>query len=199
MGTLPFVFCIYCSHYSHTAWQKPIFIENCCSCKRIKPKIICNPDLMFGLAEHIVTLTLYTALPLYHIEEMCHPDLIFWPILLFGTWKDTCVYFKISFNINHFKSCFVEHMSLSKNGRDDLDRYHGSFRVTLITEYPKACFITMLMSSSHRAILAVSINIVVPLTSTMTLHLNPLCLILSYLFIYFLFFLLIDISSENIT
>ena len=35
-----------------------------------KPKIICNPDLIFGLAEHLVTLTLYTALPLYHLEEM---------------------------------------------------------------------------------------------------------------------------------
>ena len=39
------------------------------------------------IAEHLVTLTLYTSLPLYHLEEMCHPDLIFWPTLLFGTWE----------------------------------------------------------------------------------------------------------------
>ena len=87
MSTLSFVFCIYGSHYSHTAWWKPIFMENWCFYKRIKSKIICSPDLIFGLAEHLVTLTLYTALPLYHLEEMCHPDLIFWPALLFGTWE----------------------------------------------------------------------------------------------------------------
>ena len=90
MGTLSFDFWMYGSHYSHTAWWKSIFIENCCFCKRIKPKIICNPDLVFGLAEHLVTLTLYTALPLYHLEEICHPDLIFWPALLFGTWEYQC-------------------------------------------------------------------------------------------------------------
>ena len=39
---------------------KAIFIENCCFSKSIKPKIICNPDLIFGLAEHLVTMTLYT-------------------------------------------------------------------------------------------------------------------------------------------
>ena len=38
MCTLPFVFCTYCSHYSHTAWQKPIFIENCCFCKWLNKK-----------------------------------------------------------------------------------------------------------------------------------------------------------------
>ena len=81
MGTLSFDFWMYGSLYSHTAWWKSIFIENCCFCKRIKPKIICNPDLVFGLAEHLVTL------PLYHLEEICHPDLIFWPALLFGTWE----------------------------------------------------------------------------------------------------------------
>ena len=80
-------FCIYGSHYSHTAWRKPIFIENYCFCKKIKSKMICNPDLIFRLAEHLVTLTLYTALPLYHSEEMCHPDLIFRPALLFSTWE----------------------------------------------------------------------------------------------------------------
>ena len=90
MGTLSFVFCIYGSHYSHTAWRRPIFMENSCFCKRIKSKIICSPDLIFGLAEHLVTLTLYTALSLYHLEEMCHPDLILWPALLFGTWE--CIY-----------------------------------------------------------------------------------------------------------
>ena len=42
-----------------------IFIENCCFSKRIKPKIICNPDLIFGLAEHLVTMTLYTTI---HLE-----------------------------------------------------------------------------------------------------------------------------------
>ena len=41
---------------------KAIFIENCCFSKRIKPKIICNPDLIFGLAEHLVTMTLYTTI-----------------------------------------------------------------------------------------------------------------------------------------
>ena len=87
MGTLSFDFLIYGCHYSHTAWRKPIFIESCCFCKRIKPKIICNPDLIFGLAEHLVTLTLYTTLPLYHLEEMCHLELIFWPALLFSTWE----------------------------------------------------------------------------------------------------------------
>ena len=46
--------------------------------------------LIFRLAEHLVTLTLYMALPLYHLEEMCHPDLTFWPALLFGTWKYDC-------------------------------------------------------------------------------------------------------------
>ena len=88
MGTLPFDFYLYGSHYSHTAWWKPIFIENGSFCKRIKPKIISNPDHIFGLAELLVTLTLHTALPLscfYHLEEICHPDLIFWPTLLFGT------------------------------------------------------------------------------------------------------------------
>ena len=39
---------------------KAVFIENCCFSKSIKPKIICNPDLIFGLAEHLVTMTLYT-------------------------------------------------------------------------------------------------------------------------------------------
>ena len=87
MGTFSSVFCIYGCQYSHTAWWKPIFIENCCFCKRIKPQIICNPDLIFGLAEHFVTLTLHTALPWYHFEKMCHPDLTFWPALLFGTWE----------------------------------------------------------------------------------------------------------------
>ena len=43
---------------THTV--KAIFIENCCFSKSIKPKIICNPDLIFGLAEHLVTMTLYT-------------------------------------------------------------------------------------------------------------------------------------------
>ena len=48
--------CIYSSHYSHTAWWKPIFMENCCFCKRIRYKIICNPDLIFGLVEHLVPI-----------------------------------------------------------------------------------------------------------------------------------------------
>ena len=69
MGTLSFDFCIYGSHYSHTACWKPIFIENSCFCKRIKPRIICSPDLIFGLAELLVTLTLHTALPLHHLED----------------------------------------------------------------------------------------------------------------------------------
>ena len=56
-------------------------------CKRIKPKIMCNPYHTFGIAKHLVTLTLYMALPLYHLEEMCHPDLTFWPALPFGTWE----------------------------------------------------------------------------------------------------------------
>ena len=43
---------------THTV--KAIFIENCCFSKSIKPKIICNPDLIFGLAEHLVTMTLKT-------------------------------------------------------------------------------------------------------------------------------------------
>ena len=60
-------------------------LKNCCFWKRIRPKIICNRDLIFGLAEHLVTLTLYMALPLYHLEEMCHHNLIFWTALLFGT------------------------------------------------------------------------------------------------------------------
>ena len=74
---------------SGAAWSqlKTFFIENCCFCKRIEPKIICNPHLIFGLAAHLVTLTLYTALSLCHLKEMCHPDLIFWPALLFGTWE----------------------------------------------------------------------------------------------------------------
>ena len=72
---------------SHTAWRKLIFIENCCFCKRIKPKIICNPDLIFRLAEQLLTLTLYKALPLCHLEEMCRLDLIFLPALLVGTWE----------------------------------------------------------------------------------------------------------------
>ena len=42
--------------------ESNFFIENCCFSKRIKPKIICNPDLIFGLAEHLVTMTLYTTL-----------------------------------------------------------------------------------------------------------------------------------------
>ena len=83
MGTLSSVFSIYCSHYR----QKTFFIENCCFCKRIEPKIICNPHLIFRPAAHLVTLTLYTALSLYHLKEMCHPDLIFWPALLFGIWE----------------------------------------------------------------------------------------------------------------
>ena len=57
---------------------KKNFSENCCLCKRIKPEIICNPDLIFGLREHNATMTLYTTLSLYHLEEMCHPDLTFW-------------------------------------------------------------------------------------------------------------------------
>ena len=87
MGTLSFVFWIYGSHHSHTAWWKPIFIDNCYFCKRIIPKIICNPDLIFRLPEHLVTLTLYTTLSWYHLEEIYHPELIFWPSLLFGTWE----------------------------------------------------------------------------------------------------------------
>ena len=75
------------SQYSHTAWRKPIFIENCCFCKKIKPKIICKPDIIFRLAEHLVTLTLHMFLPLYHLEEMWHPDHIFCYTLLFGTWE----------------------------------------------------------------------------------------------------------------
>ena len=68
---------------------KAIFIENCCLCKRIKPKMICDLDLIFGLAEHLVTMTLYTTLHFDHLVEMCHPDLTFefWPIHLFGTWE----------------------------------------------------------------------------------------------------------------
>ena len=38
MGTLSSVFWIYCSLCSHTAWQKAIFIENCCFWKWIKLK-----------------------------------------------------------------------------------------------------------------------------------------------------------------
>ena len=71
--------------------KKTNFIENCCFCKRMKPKIICNPDLIFGLVEHLITLTLFMALPLYYLDKMCHPDLTFWPALLFGT----CVTFNI--------------------------------------------------------------------------------------------------------
>ena len=68
------------SHYSTVAWWKSIFIENLCFYKWIKPKLICNPDLIFRLAEHLATFTLYNmALSLYHLEEMCHPDLTFWP------------------------------------------------------------------------------------------------------------------------
>ena len=38
MCTLAFVFCTYCSCYSHTAWQKPIFTENRCFCKWLNKK-----------------------------------------------------------------------------------------------------------------------------------------------------------------
>ena len=48
-------------------------------------------DLIFGL---LVTLGLYTALPLYYLEEMCHPDLIFWPALLFGMWEYISIFYK---------------------------------------------------------------------------------------------------------
>ena len=63
MDILSFDFCIYGSHYSQTAWWKPILIENCCFCKRIKPKMIlqpwpyirtcktsCQPNLIYGPA-----------------------------------------------------------------------------------------------------------------------------------------------------
>ena len=68
--------------------KKTIFIEKLLFlARRLNQKLISNPYLIFGLAEHLVTLTLYMARPLYHLDEMCHPDLIFWPALLFGTWK----------------------------------------------------------------------------------------------------------------
>ena len=63
MGTLSSVFCIYCSLCSHTAWQKAIFIENCCFWKWIKLKnnlqpwpyirtcrTSCHPGLMYSPA-----------------------------------------------------------------------------------------------------------------------------------------------------
>ena len=55
MGTLSFVFClhVYVSHYSQTEWMMKTNLDcNCCFCKRIKQKIICNPDLIFRLTEH---------------------------------------------------------------------------------------------------------------------------------------------------
>ena len=121
MGTLSFDFCIYGCHFSHTAWWKPIFIENCCFCKRIKPKIIWNPDLIFGLAEHLVTLWPYIwPCPLYHIKEMCHPDLIFWPVLVFGTWEYITSVMRYGRSVNIFY-VFQNKSSLTRvNGKWDI-------------------------------------------------------------------------------
>ena len=83
---LSFVF-VYDCHIIHILHGETIFTENIHFCERIKSKIICNPDLIFRLSEHLATLTLYTALPLYHLEEMCYTDLILWSVLLFGTWE----------------------------------------------------------------------------------------------------------------
>ena len=56
--------------------KKQLFIEHIYFWKSVKPNNVCHSDLIFGPAEHLVTLTLYTALSLYHLKEMCHFDLI---------------------------------------------------------------------------------------------------------------------------
>ena len=78
MGNWLLVFCIWQSYYSHTAWRKSIFIEIFGFCKRIKPNITCNPNLIFRLWEHLANLPLYYGPALTSFRGNVPP----WPYIL---------------------------------------------------------------------------------------------------------------------
>ena len=78
MGNWLLVFCIWQSYYSHTAWRKSIFIEIFGFCKRIKPNITCNPNLIFRLWEHLANLPLHYGPALTSFRGNVPP----WPYIL---------------------------------------------------------------------------------------------------------------------
>ena len=74
------VYMVVIIHILHDENQSLLKIRFC----KIDPKIICNPDLIFRLAE-LSPWPYIRLCPKIIFEEMCHPDLTFWPALLFGS------------------------------------------------------------------------------------------------------------------